>query len=74
MRIFSLDDTLALTLPISGAVAVGADLPPEVDVEILKQELSRFYDDRFWVAESPAVVAEIVTPEIPKTTRSRKQR
>lgn len=72
LRIFSLDDTLAMTLPISGAVVVGADLPPEVDVEILKSELYRFYGDRLWVAESPAPVTEIVTPDIPKA-RSRKR-
>ncbi len=71
MRVFSIDDTLALTLPISGAVVVGADLPSDVDVEILKSELYRFYGDRLWVAESPAP-ATVIPPEIPKA-KSRKR-
>jgi hypothetical protein len=64
--------TSALTLPVSGLVFVGAELSSAVDTSILRQELTRFYGDRFEVVEVDD--SQIADPEPTPKPRTRKPR
>ncbi|MBD2019336.1 hypothetical protein H6F43_03950 [Leptolyngbya sp. FACHB-36] len=43
----SLNATSVVTLPRSGAIAVGLEIPEWVDLNLLASELKQFYGDRF---------------------------
>jgi hypothetical protein len=64
----------SVTLPQSGSVPVGVELPDGLDLDLLKREVNQFYGDRFQVAEKlpeqKTATAADFTPKNPRRRRN----
>ena len=62
MRLVSAEGIESITLPHSGRVVIGEDLPPGFDVDVLMSEVELFYGDRIQLQDEVTVEPQTVIP------------
>lgn len=73
----SQQSSTSITLPLTGTVVVGVELPTDIDLEMLRDELENFYGDRYsLVSELPSTSNGASVPDVkpPTSAPARKKR